>query len=149
MDDADPISQFFPDVDPSTVDLYAVLGLSGTNAPAPSADDIKKAYRRAALLHHPDKHAAAPEEARALAARTFMQVGFAYAVLGDAARRTRYDATGSTTEALDGGAGADGWDAYFEQMFEKVTKATLDEMKKAYQGARRVAPEPAFTHGIR
>lgn len=27
-----------------------------------------------------------------------------------------------------------GWEAYFEEVFEKVTKAKMDEMKKEYQG---------------
>jgi DnaJ family protein C protein 9 len=137
MQDADPISQFFPDVDPSTVDLYTTLGLLSSSLP--SADDIKKAYRRAALRHHPDKHATATEDARADASRSFQQVGFAYAVLGDEARRKRYDATGSTAEGLGIECGEDGWDAYFEQMFDKVTKGKLDEMKKAYQGAFSVS----------
>jgi len=31
-------------------------------------------------------------------------------------------------------AGEDGWEAYFEDMFERVTRGKLDEMKKEYQG---------------
>jgi DnaJ homolog subfamily C member 9 len=129
MDDADPISQFFPGEE--DVDLYSVLGVESTA----SSDDIKKAYRRAALVHHPDKHATASEDARAAASLKFQQVGFAYAVLGDDKRRAKYDATGATAEGGFGlDAGEDGWEAYFEQMFEKVTRGKLDEMKKAYQG---------------
>ena len=64
MDDRpDPISQFFPDVEPEEVDLYAVLGLTSTTTP----DEIKKAYRKLALINHPDKHATRDEEARATA----------------------------------------------------------------------------------
>lgn len=131
MDDRpDPIAQFFPDQDPEAVDLYAVLNL--TNAAA--AADIKKAYRKLALVHHPDKHSTAAEDAKAVAALKFQQVGFAYAVLGDEKRRTRYDKTGRTDEGLDFGVEEGGWEAYFEELFDKVTKEKLDELKKEYQG---------------
>ncbi|KAJ3571887.1 hypothetical protein NP233_g3459 [Leucocoprinus birnbaumii] len=77
MDDHDPISQFFPDQD--SVDLYEVLNLKSTATP----DEIKKAYRRLALVYHPDKHATAGAEAKETASLKFQQVGFAYAVLSD------------------------------------------------------------------
>jgi DnaJ family protein C protein 9 len=128
MDD-DPISQFFPDDE--DVDLYAALELKSDA----STDDIKKAYRRSALRFHPDKHVTASEDAKQAASLRFQQVGFAYAVLGDEKRRAHYDKTGKTSEGLDLDAGEDGWDAYFEQMFERVNKGTLDDMKKKYQGA--------------
>jgi DnaJ family protein C protein 9 len=125
----DPISQFFPGEE--DVDLYAVFELKSDA----SADDIKKAYRRSALRFHPDKHATADESDRESALRKFQQVGFAYGVLGDEKRRAHYDKTGKTSKGLDLDVGEDGWDAYFEQMFERVTKTSLDEMKQQYQGA--------------
>lgn len=132
MDDRpDPISQFFPDQDPDSADLYAVLSL----ASEASADDIKKAYRKLALIHHPDKHTARGEDAKAVAALKFQQIGFAYAVLGDEKRRERYDKTGKTDEGMDFGPGEDGWDAYFEDLFERVTREKLDELKNEYQGS--------------
>lgn len=131
MDDhPDPISQFFPDEDPAEVDLYAVLSLTATAA----QPDVKKAYRKLALVHHPDKHATAADDAHKAAVLRFQQIGFAYAVLGDEKRREKYDKTGRTDEGVDFGPGEDGWDAYFEELFESVTKEKLDEMKKEYQG---------------
>jgi DnaJ family protein C protein 9 len=127
MDDADPSSTFFPEE--GNVDLYDVLGISNDA----SLDDVKKAYRRLALIHHPDKHATASNVAKEAASLKFQQVGFAYAVLGDENRRKIYDTTGKTTEGLDFDVGEDGWDAYFEHMFEKVTRGKLDGMKKQYQ----------------
>ncbi|OCH95549.1 DnaJ-domain-containing protein [Obba rivulosa] len=130
MDDhEDPISQFFPDTE--NVDLYEVLGLASDAKP----DEIKKAYRRLALVHHPDKHATADDAAKADASLKFQQIGFAYAVLGDEKRRQRYDRTGKTDEDFELGPGEDGWEAYFEQLFDKVTREKLDEMKKEYQGS--------------
>ncbi|GJE95133.1 DnaJ-domain-containing protein [Phanerochaete sordida] len=132
MDDTpDPLAQFFPDQDPESVDLYAVLTL--TNAATP--DDIKKAYRKLALIHHPDKHSTASEDAQAAAALKFQQVGYAYTVLSDENRRQRYDKTGRTDEGLDFGAEEGGWEAYFEDLFDKVTREKLDELKKEYQGS--------------
>ncbi len=128
MDDQDPISQFFPDQE--SVDLYEVLHLTDKA----TSDDIKKAYRRLALVYHPDKHASASDEARADASIKFQQIGFAYAVLSDEKRKDKYDKTGTTTEGFDLGAGEAGWEAYFEDLFERVTRGKLDEMKKEYQG---------------
>ncbi|KZV93389.1 DnaJ-domain-containing protein [Exidia glandulosa HHB12029] len=129
MDDADPISQFFPGEE--DVDLYAVLALTN----AATGDDIRKAYRKLALVHHPDKHAKASEERQAEASRKFQQIGFAYAVLSDDKRRKRYDATGRTDDAVELAAGEDGWEAYFSELFDSVTRSKLDEMKKEYQGS--------------
>lgn len=135
MDDRpDPIAQFFPDDDPDQVDLYAVLALDASA----TADDIKRAYRKLALVYHPDKHAAAADDAKAAAVLKFQQIGFAYAVLGDEKRRLRYDKTGKTDEGMDFGVDEGGWEAYFEDLFERVTKEKLDELKKEYQGTLRV-----------
>ncbi|KAI0273617.1 DnaJ-domain-containing protein [Gloeopeniophorella convolvens] len=128
MDSSNPASLFFDD---SEVDLYDVLGVK----PEALEDEIKKAYRKAALIYHPDKHAGSSEDAKEAASRKFQQVGFAYAVLGDSKRRAKYDATGSTEEGFDLAEGEDGWEAYFEALFESVTKQKLDELKKEYQGS--------------
>ncbi|KIK59910.1 hypothetical protein GYMLUDRAFT_168765 [Collybiopsis luxurians FD-317 M1] len=129
MDNDDPIATFFPGEE--SVDLYAVLSVSNDA----KLDDIKKSYRRLALKYHPDKHATASESAKAEASLKFQQVGFAYAVLSDEKRRKRYDSTGKTDEGFSLDAGEDGWEAYFEEMFDRVTRGKLDEMKKEYQGS--------------
>lgn len=128
MDQEDPITQFFPDLD--TVDLYEVLSVPSDA----KIDIIKKAYRRLALVYHPDKHATASDADKATASTKFQQVGFAYAVLSDEERRLRYDQTGRTDEGFELAAGDEGWEAYFEAMFERVTRGKLDDMKKEYQG---------------
>ncbi|KAJ6630789.1 DnaJ-domain-containing protein [Mycena sp. CBHHK59/15] len=129
MDHEDPITQFFPGEE--SVDLYAVLSLTSDV----KLDDIKKAYRRLALLYHPDKHATATDTRKADASTKFQQIGYAYTVLSDEKRRHRYDKTGKTDEGFDLGPGEDGWDAYFEELFDRVTRGKLDEMKKEYQGS--------------
>ncbi len=63
------------------VDYYAVLGVP-RNASAP---EIRRAYRRAARRHHPDRNRdpGGPER--------FAAAARAYEVLGDPAARARYD----------------------------------------------------------
>jgi DnaJ family protein C protein 9 len=129
MDRDDPIAQFFPGED--SVDLYSVISVKSDA----SLEDIKKAYRRLALIYHPDKYVNANEKAKSDASAKFLQVGFAYAVLSDEKRRRRYDSTGMTDEGFELSAGEDGWEAYFEAMFDRVTRGKLDQMKKEYQGS--------------
>lgn len=62
--------------------LYSLLGVSKTCSP----QDLKKAYRRAALRAHPDKPGGNEE--------TFKQVSQAYEVLSDPEQRLRYDRYG-------------------------------------------------------
>ncbi|MFO7877454.1 MAG: DnaJ domain-containing protein [Desulfovermiculus sp.] len=64
-------------------DYYALLGVS----PNASAEDIKKAYRKQALLYHPDRN---PEQREAAETR-FKELTQAYAVLMDPAKRRTYD----------------------------------------------------------
>ena len=59
-------------------DLYAILGVSR----GASGDEIKRAYRKLAMQHHPDRGG---DQAR------FQEIQQAYDVLGDANRRTEYD----------------------------------------------------------
>ena len=63
-------------------DLYADLGVP----PAASLDEIKAAYRRLAMAHHPDRN---PNDAQAAA--RFRVVAEAYAILSDPERRRAYD----------------------------------------------------------
>ncbi|KAL0849073.1 hypothetical protein ABMA28_013435 [Loxostege sticticalis] len=68
-------------------DYYKILGIE-KNA---SEDDIKKAYRKRALVHHPDRHAGASDNERREQERRFKEVGEAYGVLSDPKKRMRYD----------------------------------------------------------
>jgi len=82
-------------------DYYDILGIS-KNA---TDDEIKKAYRRLALKHHPDKEGG--NEAK------FKEINEAYQVLSDKQKRSQYDQFGSTFDqagAGGGGAGFGGFD---------------------------------------
>ncbi|EPS42384.1 hypothetical protein H072_3579 [Dactylellina haptotyla CBS 200.50] len=70
-----------------TLDLYEVLGLSKTASKA----EIKKAYHKAALAHHPDKQ---PEHLREEAEIKFKIVSQAYEILSDDEKKEHYDRFG-------------------------------------------------------
>uniref|UniRef100_A0A669PTQ8 DnaJ heat shock protein family (Hsp40) member B2 n=2 Tax=Phasianus colchicus TaxID=9054 RepID=A0A669PTQ8_PHACC len=80
------------------VDYYEALGVS-RNA---TADDIKKAYRKAALKWHPDKN---PDN-KEYAEQKFKEIAEAYEVLSDKQKRDVYDRYGK--EGLMGAAGPGG-----------------------------------------
>ena len=77
-------------------DYYEVLGV---NKDA-SADDIKKAYRKAAMKYHPDRN---PGDKTA--EEKFKEAGEAYEVLSDADKRARYDQYGFAGVDPNFGAG--------------------------------------------
>lgn len=67
---------------PAVKNYYEILGVSETA----DADTIKKAYRKLARQHHPDRNPDQPEaEAR------FKEIQEAYDVLSDPAQRKQYD----------------------------------------------------------
>ncbi len=70
---------------PTTRDYYEVLSVERTA----DADEIKRAYRRLAMKHHPDRN---PDDADAEAA--FKECAEAYEVLSDQAKRQKYDQFG-------------------------------------------------------
>ena len=71
-----------------TADLYGTLGVDR----GASSDDIKKAYRRNAILCHPDK---VKDDEKEVAEEKFKRLTEAYSILSDENKRGIYDKTGS------------------------------------------------------
>jgi len=64
-------------------DYYKILGVS----PDADEEEIKKAFRKLAFKHHPDKSPGHEKEAEA----TFKEINEAFGVLGDRVKRQQYD----------------------------------------------------------
>lgn len=95
-------------------DYYEILGVSR------SADDaeIKKAYRKLAMKHHPDRNANDKS-----AEDKFKELQQAYAVLSDKQKRAAYDRFGHAgvdPSMGGGGGGFGGFGDVFEDIFENI-----------------------------
>ncbi|EXJ95985.1 hypothetical protein A1O1_01111 [Capronia coronata CBS 617.96] len=81
-------------------DYYAILEV----APSGSADDIKRAYKKAALKWHPDRVPVDSPE-RTKRTKMFQRINDAYYVLSDTTRRNEYDEArrfhGTSTSGFD------------------------------------------------
>jgi molecular chaperone DnaJ len=76
---------------------YEVLGIERTTPP----DEVRKAYKREALKHHPDRNPNNPD-----AESNFKQINEAFQVLSDEDKRGVYDQFGHA--GLEGGGGGGG-----------------------------------------
>ena len=101
-------------------DYYELLGV----AKDASAEDLKKAYRKLAMQHHPDKNQGNKESEH-----KFKEISEAYEVLRDEQKRAAYDRHGHAAfEQGGGGAGAGfegfhfggGFGDIFEEMFGEI-----------------------------
>ncbi|KAF7552813.1 hypothetical protein G7046_g7291 [Stylonectria norvegica] len=136
------------DSEPPTIDPYDVLDLEKTA----TADQIKSAYRKAALKHHPgplipiicgallrntDIYLAdkVRENEKKRAHETFQSIAFAYAILSDPARRERYDTTGSTTDSIVDSEGFNWSDYYREQFKDSISADAIRKFAEKYKGS--------------
>lgn len=74
-----------PALSTSSTSLYLALQVTKNS----SAEEIKKSYRRLALMYHPDKNSNNAE-----ATEKFKQINYAYSVLSNPVKRNIYDKYG-------------------------------------------------------
>lgn len=131
-------------------DYYQILGVPRTATP----DELKKAYRKLAMKHHPDRNPGdkASEE-------KFKELSHAYDVLSDEQKRAAYDRYGHdafTQGGMGGAGGAGGFDFssgfadIFEDLFGMGRQRGSSEASASSRGADlrynlNITLEEAFT----
>lgn len=71
-------------------DYYEVLGVSKNATP----DELKRAYRKLSMMHHPDRQAGKSDAEKKEAEEKFKECSEAYSVLSDKEKRANYDRFG-------------------------------------------------------
>ena len=110
-------------------DYYEILGVS-KNA---SKDDIKKAYRRLAMKHHPDRNTDDSD-----AERKFKEAKAAYEILSDSDKRTAYDQFGHDgvrAGPAGGGFSAEGFGDIFGDVFGDIFGGGRRSRSQVFRGA--------------
>ena len=110
-----------------TKEYYKILEISENATP----EEIKKAYRKAALKHHPDKNPNNREEAEI----KFKEINEAYSVLSDPEKRRRYDAgeTNFTSPTGD-----------YEYNYEEEMRNINEELERLREEQKILAREGAI-----
>jgi DnaJ homolog subfamily A member 2 len=88
---------FFNNQPSNDIKLYNILGVSKSA----NETDIKKAYKKLALMYHPDRNKSDDAESK------FKEIAGAYDILGDKEKRDQYDKYG--LEAVKQGQGSPGF----------------------------------------
>ncbi|KAL8982387.1 MAG: hypothetical protein Q9205_003086 [Flavoplaca limonia] len=115
---------------PKDINPYTTLNLT----PTANAVEVKTAYKKLALKHHPDK--AGPSQ-KSTAHNTFQNIAFAYAILSSPHRRKLYDTTGSTSEILSSLTDDDdfNWLSFFRDQYSSLSSSALDDFSKSYKNS--------------
>ncbi|KAL8962394.1 MAG: hypothetical protein Q9193_001187 [Seirophora villosa] len=111
---------------PKDIDPYMTLNLTSTA----TAGEIKTAYKKLALRHHPDK---APALEKHTAHTTFQNIAFAYAILSSPHRRQLYDSTGSTSETLADADDDFDWLSFFRNQYSSISASALADFSTSYK----------------
>jgi len=115
----------------SKQDYYETLGVSRDSSEA----DLKKAYRRLAMKHHPDRNTDDSEESE----EKFKEAKEAYEILSDANKRASYDQYGhaGVDPSMGGrpGAGAGGFEDVFGDVFGDIFGGGRRGGQRAQRGA--------------
>jgi len=152
-------------------DYYKILGVDRKA----SADDIRTAYRKLAMKHHPDKN---PGDKKA--EEKFKEINEAYQVLSDADKRARYDQLGSAysdfrssggrpgdfrwndyaggsggggvnVDDLFGGAGAGGFSDFFRTIFGDAMRSSMrnQQSPQGYEQEVQITFDEAYKGAMR
>lgn len=110
-------------------DYYEILGVSRTA----TAEQIKKAYRRLAMKHHPDRNKDDDD-----ASAKFKEVREAYGVLNNSDKRAAYDQFGHEGlrgRSHGGGFGPEGFGDIFGDVFGDIFGGSRRGRSQVFRGA--------------
>jgi molecular chaperone DnaJ len=122
-------------------DFYKILGVAKDASDA----DIKKAYRKLARQHHPDRNAG-----DVASEKKFKDISEAYSVLSDPEERQQYDAIramGGGARFAPGGAGGAAGGAGFEDLFGGLFTGGGGRHSGGFSTAGGIPPEFADLFG--
>ena len=108
-------------------DYYEVLGLQK----GASEDDIKQAYRKAALKWHPDRWVNGTDAEKKTAEEKFKEASEAYSILSDPDKRQKYDQFGFAGVE---GAGAQDWSQGFGSLNDLINNLFGGAFGGAFSG---------------
>ena len=97
-------------------DYYKILGLKKDA----TDEEIKKAYRKAAIKWHPDRWTNKSEKERKEAEEKFKEAAEANEVLSDPNKRSKYDRYGENWEQMGGGFGPGGFSMDINDIIRKM-----------------------------
>ena len=117
-------------------DLYEVLGVARNASDA----DIKKAYRRLAMKHHPDRN---PGDAKS--EEQFKEIKTAYDILSDERKRAAYDQFGHA--GVEHGAGAGGGGGFGPEGFGDIFDSVFGDIFGGGVGGRAGRGGPRVFRG--
>ena len=112
--------------------LYDVLGVTRDASPA----EIRKAYRKQALLNHPDKNPGDDD-----AKQRFVKIAEAYEILSDDVQRARYDRGGDSRDLYQGfdfGRASDLFNANFGESLMRQWQPGMRVSGTLVTGGKRV-----------
>ena len=119
-------------------DFYEVLSVT-KNA---SDDDIKKAYRKLAMKHHPDRNQGNPQ-----AEVKFKEVKEAYEILSDPEKRAAYDQYGHAGVDPNMRGGAEGFGG-FADAFGDIFGDIFGQGRRGGAGGRQVYKGADLSYGM-